>query len=269
MKIIISHDIDHLTASEHFTDTFIPKFIIRSKIELLFGKISFKEFLLRFDGIFKNKWNNISELIDFNEKHDIPATFFIGVNNGVGLNYKLELAEKWIHEIVKRGVNCGVHGIAYNNFEDVKKEFNTFRSISGLNEFGIRMHYLRNDENTFNNLANAGYLFDTTDFGLKKHYKIGNMHEFPLHIMETYEMEGGKKWQGRNTKDAIDSTIKQIVEAEKNGIEYLTILFHDRYFEDAFLSWKNWYIQIIDYCKSQGYEFFDYNNAIQLINKQS
>ena len=39
MKVIISHDIDHITAREHLTDTIIPKFIIRNKIELLTGKI--------------------------------------------------------------------------------------------------------------------------------------------------------------------------------------------------------------------------------------
>ena len=262
MKIIVSHDVDHITASEHFKSAMLPKFIVRSKIELLAGKISFKEFMLRFKAVYQNKWNNISELIDYNQKHDIPATFFLGVNNGVGLNYSIELADKWIKEIVKRGVSCGVHGIAYDNFDDVKKEYDLFKSISGLDEFGIRMHYLRNDEHTFMNLANAGYIFDTTDYGIKKHYKIADMHEFPLHIMETYEMEAGKKWQSATTEQAVKSTIEKINDAQAKGIEYLTILFHDRYFDDSFLSWQNWYRNITEYCKSEGYEFIDYKSAV-------
>jgi hypothetical protein len=153
MKVIFSHDIDHLTVKEHLSDTIIPKFIIRNKIELFTGKISFKEFNLRIKKLFKNKLNNIEELIKYNEKHDIPGTFFIGVNNGVGLNYSLELASEWISFITKSGVDCGVHGIAYDKYEDVKKEYDLFKSISGLTDFGIRMHYLRNDKNTFSNLS--------------------------------------------------------------------------------------------------------------------
>ena len=265
MKIIISHDVDHITASEHFKSAIFPKFIVRSNLELLLGKISFKEFMSRFGSIINNKWNNISELIDYNQKNDIPATFFLGVNNGVGLNYSVELADKWIKNIVKRGVGCGVHGIAYNSFDDVKKEYDLFKNISGLNEFGIRMHYLRNNDETFKTLANVGYAFDSTDYGIKKHYKMDNMHEFPLHIMETYEMEAGKKWQSASTEQAVMTTIDKIIKAQAKGIEYLTILFHDRYFEDSFLSWKNWYIQIIDYCKSRGFEFISYDSAVKEI----
>jgi len=269
MKIIVSHDVDHITVREHLNSSFIPKFIIRSKIELFLGKISFKEFSLRLKSIYSNKWNNISELIDYNQKHDIASTFFVGVNNGVGLNYSIELADKWIKEIVRRGVSCGVHGIAYDNFEEIKKEHDMFKSISGLDNFGIRMHYFRNEKDTIQNLANAGYAFDTSDYGTKKHYKINDMHEFPLHIMDGYEFEAGKKWQSKTTKEALDSTIKKIQEADKMGVEYFSILFHDRYFEDSFLSWKNWYMQITDYCRSQGYEFTDYNSAIKLIDNSN
>ena len=267
MKIIVSHDVDHISVNEHLTDMIIPKFIIRNKIELLTGKISFREFNLRLKFLFKNKWNNIAELIDYNNSNNIPGTFFVGVNNGVGLNYSLEKASEWIQYIVKQGVDCGVHGISYANFEDVKREFDTFKQISGLADFGIRMHYLRNDDNTFKNLANAGYLFDSTDYGIKKHYQIDQMHEFPLHIMEGYELEAGQRWQTKSTKEAIKSAVDKIKLAEKEGVEYLTILFHDRYFDDSFLSWKNWYIEITNYCKAQGYEFVNYRSAISSIRQ--
>jgi len=267
MKIIISHDVDHLTASEHFKDSLIPKFIIRNTIELILKKITFTEYGRRFNSIITNKWNNISELIDYNKKHNIPATFFIGVNNGIGLNYNLNLSSKWIKEIIARGVDCGVHGIAYNNFNDVKEEYKTFQQLSGLKEFGIRMHYLRNDEKTFDNLSKCGYIFDSTEYGINKHHKISEMHEFPLHIMESYELEAGKKWQSKTTQEAVETAIGKIKEAEEKGIEYLTILFHDRYFDHSFQSWKNWYIDITNYCKAQGYEFVNYKQAILNINK--
>ncbi len=268
MKVIISHDVDHITATEHLTDTIIPKFIVRNNIEWFIGKISFNEKLKRLSNIFKNKWQNINEIIVFNQKQDVPATFFVGVDNGVGLNYSIDLAEKWIKEIIKQGVDCGVHGIKYQTSNQVQQEYDLFKQISGLDSFGIRMHYLRNDKATFEHLAKAGYIFDTTDYGIKQHYKIGEMYEFPLHIMESYELENGKKWQSQTVEQAVKSTISKIKSAEKQGVEYLTILFHDRYYDESFLSWKKWYEDIVLYCKSEGYLFVNYREAIDILTSE-
>jgi hypothetical protein len=263
MKIIVSHDVDHLTVSEHFTDAIIPKFLFRMNIELFLGKISFKEAYLRLKNLSKNKWNNIKELIAFDEIHDVPGTFFVGVNNDLGLNYRRKLSEKWIAEIISCGFDCGVHGISYINQELVVLEYKTFKEISGLTNFGIRMHYLRNNSEILQLISNAGYLFDSSDYGMSGHYKIGQMFEYPLHIMEKYEIEGKKKWQINTTKEAIKSSINNIKAAEKINIKYLTILFHDFYFDDSFITWKNWYIELIKYCKSEGYQFINYRDAIK------
>lgn len=266
MKIIVSHDVDHLTVSEHFKDLIIPKFIIRFNIELMLGKISVKEALLRTNNLFKNKWNNIKELIDFDKTNRVRSTFFVGINNGVGLNYKIDYSKQYILEILEKGFDCGVHGISYKSQEEVNYEYNLFREISGLKSFGIRMHYLRNNTETLKYLSEAGYLFDTTDFRTKDLYKIDKMYEFPLHIMEKYEIEGNKKWQIKTKKEAIESSIKKIEEAKNFNIKYLTILFHDFYFDDSFLTWKNWYIDIINYCINEGYEFISYKDAINETN---
>lgn len=65
MKIIISHDVDHITAWEHRKDLIIPKFLVRNTIELTIGSITGKEYLLGFSSLFKNKWHNVKDLIDF------------------------------------------------------------------------------------------------------------------------------------------------------------------------------------------------------------
>jgi len=103
MKIIIYHDIDHITVFEHKKDLIIPKFIIRSFIELGLGYISFSELGLRFRDILKNKWNNIEELMAFSIENNVPATFFIGVNNGRCLSYSLEDSKFWINKIKEKG----------------------------------------------------------------------------------------------------------------------------------------------------------------------
>ncbi len=262
MKIIISHDVDHLYVSEHFYDLIIPKFIIRAKIELLTGKISIREFILRINEIFQNKWNRLEEIIEFNKKNNIPATFFVGVNNGLGLNYSLEKATTAIKFIQSQGFEVGVHGISYDNMEAIQKEFDTFAKIVGHKQFGIRMHYLINNPPTMKYLSQAGYLFDATLSEFKSSYAIENFTEFPVHIMDGWMINKTKAWQVNNIHQAIDNAKRIIDEGLKQDIDYFSILFHDRYFSNSFKTWKEWYINLIDYLICNNFEFVDYKMAL-------
>lgn len=270
MKIIVSHDIDHITVSEHFNDAILPKFIARSFIELSKGMISINEIVFRLNNIIRNKWQNIDEIINFNKQQNIPSTFFIGVNNGLGLKYNKQLALLWIEKIIAKGFDIGVHGIDYDNLEGISKEFNTFKSLSKQNSFGIRMHYLRNNQKTMNMLSDAGYLFDTTEYSIKNPYKVNKMWEFPLHIMDGYEIEAGKAWQSLKLHAVKENTLKKIDIAFNKNIEYLTVLFHDRYYDKSFSTWINWYDWIIRYFAQNNFEFISYKDAIkELENKNN
>jgi hypothetical protein len=268
MKIIISHDVDHITVWEHKRDLIIQKFLIRNIIELMIGIISGKECCLRFFSLFKNKWHNIEELIDFDGKKFIPSTFFIAVDNALGLHYSLKDAEFWIKKILQNKFDVGLHGIAFDNLEDIKKEYNIFKKISKLDDFGIRMHYLRNNKNTVEYLNMAGYIFDSTLFEFQNPYKIGNLWEFPLHIMDSYLFYKDSRWQNQTLEQVKDETKRKIEEAYKKDIKYFTILYHTRNFNDSFSSCKNWYIWLIDYLKNNGFEFVNYRGAIQKLEKE-
>jgi len=266
MKIIISHDIDHLKPSENFGTMVVPKAIVRASVEMLIGTISFKEYRLRIGNIIKNKWQHIDRLMEYDKSLGIDATYFIGVNNGLGLSYSLESATYWIKRILDNGFDVGVHGIDYDNFEAVKKEYDTFKRISGLDSFGIRMHYLRTDQKTYDYLAKAGYLFDATQYGLnKKHSKVAQMYEFPLHIMDGYEIETNRHWQTIKMEEAIQNTIAKIERAKRNNIQYLSILLHPKYFDESFYTWLHWYKAVVNYCKENAYEFTNYRDAIKEI----
>lgn len=266
MKIIISHDVDHINVSEHLLDLVLIKFIIRSKIELFKGKINFKEFVFRLSELFSNKWNRIEEIIEFNKQHNIPSTFFVGVNNGVGLNYSLKQAIKKIKLIQSEGFDVGIHGIVYDNVDGICMEFEKFSQIVGYSNFGIRMHYLRKTKETLNFLSKAGFLFDTSIPHMGSAYKLNNIIEFPIHIMDGWMIEGNKRWQIYNLNEAMDNTIKLINEGVEKKIDYFSIIFHDRYFSDAFYTWKMWYINVIKYLKQNSFEFVDYKSAIKEIN---
>lgn len=263
MKIIISHDVDHITVLEHNRDLIIPKFIVRSLIELGFGYTSISEINNRFAECLKNKWQNIKELMKFDKENNIHSTFFVGVSKGKGLCYSLEDAEYWIKKIIEHGFDVGVHGIAYNNYELIKTEFDTFKNISEMTSFGIRMHYLRNNEYTLDYLDKAGYLCDSSIYDLKNPYKVGNLWEFPLHIMDSYIFYKNAKWQNQKLSEAQETTKKKIEEGIKRNLNYFTILFHDRYFSNSFQTLKDWYIWLIEYLKTNEFELISYRDAIK------
>ncbi|MES2762079.1 MAG: hypothetical protein V4677_07730 [Bacteroidota bacterium] len=268
MKAIVSHDIDHLTLSEHYLkDLIVPKYFARTKIEWFTGKISAKEFFLRVGDIFKDQWQHIEALHQFNTKHGVPTTYFIGVNNGVGLNYSKERSAFWIHKMLQMGCDVGVHGIEFENFEKINTEYRSFKEISNQQVFGTRMHYIRKNEHTFTNMAKSGYQFDSSEMSFKAPYKIGTMWEFPFQIMDGYIIEKPKQWQSKNFAQSCDETKKIIDKVVDLNLPYLGIDFHDRYFSDAHKTWKDWYMWLIEYLAKQNIEFVNFKQAVKELEK--
>ncbi|MBN8701821.1 MAG: hypothetical protein J0M08_02070 [Bacteroidetes bacterium] len=270
MNIIISHDVDHISVSEHLTkDLIVPKFIIRAKLDLFTGKISLTEFYFRITDLLKNKWHRIPELIAYNKSKNIDTSFFVGMANGKGLSYKNELAFYWANYIANQQVEVGVHGIAFDNLSAIENEFTLFKKATALDSFGIRMHYLRNDSSTLNLLNKAGYKFDCTELAFKNPYQIGNMWEFPLQIMDGHILLGNKRRQTRTLEQAIEQTKINVQKAVDLKLDYLNILFHDRYFDEkSFYTWFAWYTWVIEYCQQNKFEFCNYKTAIKKLEKR-
>jgi hypothetical protein len=269
MKAIISHDIDHFTLSEHYLkDLIVPKYFIRSYIEFFGGKISFTELFHRYADIFKDKWQHLESLNDFNIKNHVTSTYFVGVNQGIGLSYTREQSIFWIQKLIQMGCKVGVHGIAFETFEKINAEYRSFKNISGQTNFGTRMHYIRTNESTFANMAKAGYSFDSSEMSFNKPYKIGDMWEFPFQIMDGYIIEKPKQWQSKNFMQCCDETKRIIDKSFQLHLPFLGIDFHDRYFSKSHQTWMDWYAWLIEYLKSQHIEIVDYKQAIfELENK--
>jgi hypothetical protein len=265
LKILISHDVDHLYVSDHLLrDLIIPKLWIRSFFELLSHKIGIKIFLYRLISIFDNRLNKIPEIIEFDKKYNIPSIFFFGMDNALGLSYKKQVAAPWIEMVLKHGFDAGVHGINYESIDLMQKEYRDFSAISNLKSFGIRLHYVRYNEFTFNKISKIGYLFDSSEFNktsieLKSPYRIGNMWEFPLCLMDGYIM----KYDLETAKSKITEAFS---EAKKLRLEYFTFLFHDYLFnENTYPKHKELYEWFVNYCISQEYVFVSYREAIHIL----
>ena len=263
MKIIISHDVDNLSVKDHlFKDWIILREISRSFSEFFRKKFPFSVLFRRLTEIFKRKaWSNLEELLKFDKENKINSTFFVAVAKGKVTNYSQRQAKQAIELIKKYGFDVGIHGICYNNYEKMKKEHEDFERISGLERFGMRMHYLKSDQETFENFAKLGYLYDTTVLSnnLEQKYKINGLIEIPFHIMDSRLLG----YRSNSTLEEVKEKIVKLLErAEKENKEYFAALFHDRRFSNHFPDIKNLYIWLIDYCKERGYKFINYKDLL-------
>lgn len=262
MKVIVSHDVDHLNVSEHWKDLFFPKLWARSFIELLRRQISPKIFWNRFTSIFTRRIHRIPELCQFDQQNGVQATYFFGMAHALGMVYNQSKALPWIHYVKEHGFDAGVHGCDYQNLECIRKEHDDFAKLTGVSLFGIRNHYVRYDNETFNKMNLVGYLFDTSEFNkekptYKKPYKVGNMWEFPLAIMEGYVVH-------HDLQKAKETVVELINHTAKEGGDYITILFHDSFFnEKCYPIEKAFYEWLIGYLKSLDMEFVSYRQAIK------
>jgi hypothetical protein len=264
MKIIISHDVDHLDASDHlFRDLILEKLWVRSFLHLCQGRISLKTFFHRLTILFHNRMNRIEEVMEFDRAHGIPSVFFFGMDNVLGMSYPRKKAAPVIRHVLERGFDVGVHGVDYQNGEKIKAEHDAFRDVSGLQQFGLRNHYVRFEDASFEKMEQAGYQFDSTWFNkqeleIRAPYKVGDMWEFPLHIMDGYICHQGKLEQG------LQDTFAAIRKAEALGMPYCTILFHDYQFDDGFdPQLKRWYEETVRFCEENHYGFISYRDAIK------
>lgn len=262
MKVIISHDVDHLYPSDHWFDLFFPRLWARSFVQLIRRQIGLKTFFNRLLCVFNRRLNRIPELCEFDQYNGVKSTFFFGMANALGMSYHKDKALYWIKYVKDRHFEAGVHGCDYQSMEAIKREHDDFYKLTGIKKFGIRNHYVRYDNDTFKKMSKAGYLFDSTEFNksyaeYKDPYKIGQMWEFPLAIMDVYIY----RFDVNKSKKIVEQFISQALE---KGGKYLTILFHDTSFDPkCYPEQKLLYEWIVGYVKDLGMEFVSYNDAIK------
>lgn len=210
-----------------------------------------------------NRMNRIQEVVDFEKERNITATYFFVMRPGLGVAYHYKDAKRYIDWLLKQGHDVGVHGMNYKDIELMKEEYERFSSLSGLNEFGIRMHYLRNDESTFEKLAAIGYRFDSTYYNIRNPYKVGRMIEFPISVMDVYCVH----LRSKTITSAQEHTLALLNQAEKGRIPYFVINFHDVYFRLAYPLYKEWFEWLIDLCIDRGYEFTSFKKEIDFLTQ--
>jgi hypothetical protein len=266
MKIILSHDIDHLNWKEHyFKDLYLQGALYRNTIGLLRGDISWGLYIKRLKCW--GRIHRIPEIIEFYDREELKANFFFGMDKALHLSYNYKNAKPLILDLFNKGHKVGVHGIAFNDAKRIHTEYERFKELSALDQFGIRTHYLRLDTNSLTLFDQQGYLYDSSIEVLSEPYQINNMWEFPISIMDASLVDKSQLnqdleiWKS-NTKSKIDMALKK-------GIPYFVINFHDLYYSSKFPIIKAWFEWLIKELKSNNFEFITFEEAlIELSNKE-
>lgn len=273
MKIIISHDVDHVSTREHwFRDLFIWKFLFKTVYYLVTHRIGWSVGWRRVLLIFGGQLHHVPEIMALDRANGIRSTFFVGVANGLGMSYSIKTAESIARLIRSNGFAVGVHGIAYDEEQNIKKEFEKatallYRIDGGetgqkkserrvANQIGIRNHYLRFKPETPLLQQRAGYVFDSSEYDLKAPYFVNGLIEFPVCLMDSHLLTNC----GDGDVSVQRETIRRLEDAEELGLSHFTVIFHDFYYSACFPESKAWYDWFIAYVHGR-YETTDFISA--------
>ena len=255
VKIILSHDVDHLFLTEHWKDRFIPGLVVKSLRSLLKGDLSLNGFLRRFS----HRLHRIPELIEFNSSHNAPTNFFFGMDNGLSLSYSYKKAAPVIQSLHRDGHFIGTHGMAYDDKKSMLEEKRRLDSILGVKVKGIRNHYLRQSANTQRFMAELNYHFDSTDRGLFDPIEKDGIFSIPISVMDVDVIR-----QGVSADASLKSTLDILDEAIEKNLKYFVINFHDLYFDSvSYPTFYHWYTELVKECQARGFEFTDFNFVLQ------
>ena len=254
MKIILSHDVDHLSGLEHWRDVYWPGLWLRSTKALLQRRMDPAQFFWRCWPI--QRLERISEVLEADRSVGGKPTFFFGMSNGLRLSYSHYQVKPYLQFLQEEKVSIGIHGMAFCDLALMRKEFNSFQELAGREPVGIRNHYLRTCENTLNNMDELGYHFDSTSYEVAAPRKIGSMWEFPITLMD---VSLGIDSDLESMKRQSMVIYEQALSAE---IPYFVLNFHDNYFSASYENLKAWYLWFIKFL-SDKHEQTSFEQAIK------
>ena len=288
IHVIISHDVDSLYfpkgLSKRIRNCIHVKLWLRLARFVLTGKISLPHaFSVLFDAS-KIKLHNIEALMEFDRAHGVKPTYFFimdqerCIHDSLGGAYPLDDAKPFIELVRSNGFEAGVHGIVFDDFDGMKSERDTWTQLTGSAPKCIRNHFVRFDDKTFERLSSLGYDYDSTEFDkaarslIKAPYKVGNMWEFPLNIMDVYLVSPYIKQHSylASAEEMKAKTLRIIGELKSKGIGYLTVLFHDYGFCELSRGYRDWYKWLVNYVEeSPDFDFMSYREAIAHLEQKA
>ena len=178
----------------------------------------------------RNPYYNIPDYIEIEEKYGVKSTFFFRTiyENGHFSDY-----EDDIQTLIRGGWEIGLHTHpqSIKCLEKLQNEKKQLELITKHSISANRVHYLNNDVELASRLHSLGFVYDssvkkckdrvtTDDMGF---YRIGNMIEFPITLMDAY-MFTYMKIKESQVVALFEKTLNHIKNLKKNII---TVIWHD------------------------------------------
>ena len=285
MIACLTHDIDHPAIRLHHCDRtvlgFLYRALVRSPIRSLQGQMPIRNMLdnwlavlklpLVWLGMADDFWRRLDGYLEYEQ--DMQSTFFVipfksdpgkpghrQAGKRRAAAYGARDIETELRELVSAGCEVGLHGLdAWHDPVKGRRELDEIRRVTGIQELGVRMHWLYFDSGTPDSLDLAGAEYDSTvgynetigfRSGTTQVYKpLGatRLLELPLHIMDTALFFPAHL---HLTPDGADRRINEILNRVEECGGIVTINWHDRSIA-AERHWEQTYIRILDNIRSR------------------
>jgi hypothetical protein len=299
----LTHDIDHPSLRQHKWDHtmfgFLSRAIFGSLRNLICGRISVQglatnwvaalKLPLVHMGLAKDFWRVFADRYQELEG-DLSSTFFVTpFKNYPGKTrrgpapmfrasrYEAKDIADTIRKLMIAGCEVGLHGIdAWLDSSKGREELEEIRSLTGVSEIGVRMHWLYYDHQSPKALENAGAAYDSTvgynetvgyRAGTTQVYKpldASQLLELPLHVMDTALFYPSYLQLSPRQARAL------LGKMADNAVHFggtLTINWHDRSIAPERL-WGGYYRDLIQELKNRGAWFSTAGQAISWFRKR-
>ena len=264
LHVCLTHDIDRTYKSHQYITKFVRSIF----------KLSYSGVVGQIKSLFvKHPYWGFNELIEIERDYNVRSTIFF-LNESIKFNplkpitfqlssgrYNINSSriEGVIRYLDANGWEIAVHG-SYNSYRDKSlmiKEKSVLEEIVGHEIIGIRQHYAKLSEKTWQYQQEAGFKYDSS-FGYTD--KIGfkddkitpfapfnnDFYVIPLVVMDMCFVNRQNNWE------ELDFIMEQC--ENSNGV--LVIDFHQHTFHEYdFPGYRDAYIRIIEKCRDRKAEF--------------
>ncbi len=261
--VSLTHDIDFIGIRRHFFDHTMFGFLLRSTVGALKdaarGKIPMSRLLRIWGAVLKLPFVYLGLAKDFwlpfpwlmEVEKNLPATYyFIPFKGRAGdkltgkdalrraCAYDISEIPEWTKALRDAGCEIGVHGIdSWHDAAKGRDEIARVTAVTGNKKPGIRMHWLKWNDDSHRVLEEAGYSYDSTSgYNEAVGFRNGTAQVFrPLGRSELLELpmhiqDGALFYPGRmnlNESRAWESCEQVIASIRRVG-GVATLLWHDR-----------------------------------------
>jgi peptidoglycan/xylan/chitin deacetylase (PgdA/CDA1 family) len=176
-----------------------------------------------------NPYYGVPIVAEIEERLNIRSTFFFRPIYDDGST--VDEYKDTIKDLVRNGWEIGLHVNDPSTVEQIKSERKLLEEIVASPVYGSRIHYLRVSENSFSNLAQAGFKYDSSLVYSKNTIDPRNSNclvkngllVFPITFMDTYLFA----LLGLTEETVTEFVLNTMERLFASDVRIITLLWHD------------------------------------------